>query len=144
MLGCVYEAYKILNKVKRPEYLQSIFGIDKKELSHGITAVQLGRSKHAKIYVTAADFIPQLCETLALKQEFVAEVLELYRTVCNDPILSKSYPQSVSAGCIFHTLKKKNIDITAHELGKALGMSEITVSKKANEIEEVINAMEAK
>ena len=83
-----------------------------------------------------------MCDKFNLKKDFVEEVLELWQQVCANQGLSHSYPQSVSAGCIYYVLKKKNIDISPYDFGKVLGMSEITITKKAHEIDEVLSSLE--
>lgn len=141
MYACVYEAYKDSNKVQLPDELRKKFGIDKKNGSRGLTYF-LGRRKNRsnRQYITAEHFIPKICEKFDLLPEVVEEVLELYQQVKNKSHkLDHSYPQSVSCGCVFYLMKRKNIEITPEQFGKIVDLSSITVLKKANEIEEILN-----
>ena len=142
MFACVFEAFNSLDKCQLPEHLQDIFAIKKKDICKGITYFNLGMQTRVKKYTTCEDFIPKLCEKFSLKKDFVEEVLALYRSIKGNPTLSHSYPQSVSAGCIYYVLKKKNIDISPTDFGKVLNMSEITITKKSHEIEDVLSSLE--
>ena len=142
MFACVFEAFKELDKHQVPEHLQSIFAIQKRDMSQGLTYFNKGRLRRAKKHSSPEHFIPKLCEKFSLKKDFVEEVVLLYRSICKNPKLSHSYPQSVSAGCIFYVLKKKNIDISPHDFGKVLNMSDITILKKSHEIEDVLSSLE--
>jgi transcription initiation factor TFIIIB Brf1 subunit/transcription initiation factor TFIIB len=142
MFACVFEAFNALDKYQLPEHLKEIFCIEKKDICKGITYFNKGMPKREKKYLTPEHFIPKLCDKFSLKKDFVDEVVTLYKSVSTNPTLSRSYPQSVSAGCIYYVLKKKNIDISPYDFGKVLNMSEITITKKAHEIEEVLSNLE--
>ncbi len=142
MFACVFEAFKSLGKHQLPDHLKDIFCIQKRDMSQGLTYFSKGKPSREKTYSTPEHFIPKLCDKFNLKKDFVEEVLGLWKQVCENQGLSHSYPQSVSAGCIYYVLKKKNIDISPYDFGKVLGMSEITITKKAHEIDEVLSSLE--
>ncbi len=142
IFACLYEAYKDLGKHQTPEQLQKILCITKKDMSKGLTYFNVRKPKREKKYITAAHFIPKICERFNCKQEIVDEVLELYNMIKSSHQLNHSYPQSVACGCIFYVFRKRDKDISASEFGKKVELSEITVMKKANEIDEVLTQQE--
>jgi len=140
MFACVFEAYKDINKCQMPDPLRKLFEIDKKNGSRGLTYFYRRKKKSDREYITAEHFIPKICEKFNFTESAIEEVKELYRTLkSKSPKLDHSYPQSVACGCVYYTLKSKNIDITGEQFGKIVGLSSITVSKKCNEIEDIIN-----
>lgn len=142
MFACVFEAYKDINKVQMPDHLRKLFGIDKKNGSRGLTYFHRRRKRRGdRQYITAEHFIPKICERFNLTDEYTQQVLDLYRQLKNkSPKLDHSYPQSVSCGCVYYVMKRKNADISGEEFGKMVGLSSITVVKKANEIEDILNS----
>jgi transcription initiation factor TFIIIB Brf1 subunit/transcription initiation factor TFIIB len=141
MFACVFEAYKHHNKTQIPDVLQALFKIDKKNGSRGITYFRKKKRKNDDRYITAEDFIPKICEKFDFVPEAIQEVIDLYRQLkAKSPKLDHSYPQSVSSGCVYYVMKRKNVDITGDYFGKKVGLSSITVIKKANEIEEILNS----
>jgi transcription initiation factor TFIIIB Brf1 subunit/transcription initiation factor TFIIB len=140
VFACVFEAYKDINKLQLPDQLRKLFCIDKKNGSRGITYFFRKKKKTDRQYITAEHFIPKLCEKFNFTPEGVEEVLELYRVLkTKSQTIDHSYPQSVSSGCVFYMLKKKNVDITGVQFGKIVDLSSITVLKKTAEIEEIMN-----
>ena len=140
VFACVFEAYKDINKLQLPDQLRKLFCIDKKNGSRGITYFFRNKKKTERQYITAEHFIPKICEKFNFTPEAVEEVLELYRHLkTKNQSLDHSYPQSVSSGCVFYMLKKKNVDITGVQFGKIVDLSSITVLKKTAEIEEIMN-----
>ena len=141
MFACVFEAYKQHNKTQIPDTLRLLFNIDKKNGSRGITYFRKRKRKSDDRYITAEDFIPKICEKFDFVPEAIQEVIDLYRQLkSKSPALDHSYPQSVSCGCVYYVMKRKNVDITGDYFGKKVGLSSITVIKKANEIEEILNS----
>ena len=98
------------------------------------------KKKTERQYITAEHFIPKICEKFSFTPEAVEEVLELYRHLkTKSQTIDHSYPQSVSSGCVYYMLKKKNVDITGVQFGKIVDLSSITVLKKTAEIEDIMN-----
>lgn len=141
VFACVFEAYKDINKLQLPEQLRKLFCIDKKNGSRGLTYFFKRKKKTDRQYITAEHFIPKICEKFNFTSEAIEEVLELYRYLkTKSQTLDHSYPQSVSSGCVFYMLKKKNVDITGAQFGKIVELSSITVLKKTAEIEDIMNS----
>jgi len=141
MYACVFEAYNTVDKCQLPNDLLDLFGIDRRSSSRGTTYFYKHRDKRSRKYVTAENFIPKICQKFNCKEEIVDEVLILYNQLKNKSMrLDHSYPQSVSCGCVYYVMKRHNADFTAEDFGKIVGLSSITVTKKANEIEDILNS----
>ena len=140
MYACVFEAYKSINKAQTPESLRKLFEINRKDGSRGVTYFQRKMRKLLpRSYLTAENYIPKICEKFNFTPSAVEEVQQLYQTLRKrSPRLDHSYPQSVASGCVFYILKSKNVDITAEQFGDVVNLSSITVTKKCNEIEEIL------
>ena len=141
MFACVFEAYKDINKHQMPDALCKLFCIDKQNGSRGLNYFMRRKPKKERNYVTAANFIPKYCEKFGFTEESLQEVLELYNQLkLRSPKIDHSYPQSVACGCVYYVLKRKNIEISGEQFGTICNISSITVVKKSNEIEEIMNA----
>ena len=142
MYACVYQAYQEINKHQMPCSLRNLFQINRKNGSRGVMYFLRNMKRSApRQYITAEHFIPKICEKFNFTEEAVEEVKQLYRTLRDkSPRIDHSYPQSVACGCVFYVLKTKNVDISGEQFGKVVNLSSITVKKKCDEIEEILNA----
>jgi transcription initiation factor TFIIIB Brf1 subunit/transcription initiation factor TFIIB len=141
MFACVFEAYKDLKKPHTPDTLSELFDIDRKTVSKGITYFTLRSPRKEKNYITAEHFIPKVINEFDLRNEHLAPIIDLYKKVENkSSVLSRSNPQSVSCGIVFYYFKKINFGISASDFGKKVKLSDITVNRIANEVEEIIEA----
>jgi len=143
MFACVFEAYKDINKHQIPDQLRTLFGIDKKNGSRGLTYFLSRKKKTDREYITAEHFIPKICEKFQFTDESILEVRSLYHQLkLKSPQLDHSYPQSVACGCVYYVLTElKRIDITGEQFGKIVGLSSMTIMKKSNEIKEILHAL---
>jgi transcription initiation factor TFIIIB Brf1 subunit/transcription initiation factor TFIIB len=141
MFACVFEAFKDLKKHHTPEDLQALFEIDRKSMSKGLTYFSLRSNRKHKEYITAEHFIPKIIRLCELQDECSEPIIKIYQKVKDkSSLLSRSNPQSVSCGVVFYYLKKLNHEISSSIFGKTIGLSEITVNRIANEIEEIIES----
>lgn len=149
MFICVFKAYQHLGIPETPDELQKIFpNIKKKDISSGHTYFMTNipkdeLEKYTQEYITAEHYIPKILEKFNAKQEVIEDVLNIYRFLENkSTYINRSNPQSVSSGLVYYYLKKKNADTTAAKFGKLVGLSEITISKLCNDIEEIFHTEE--
>ena len=144
MFACVLYSYKFIKKHITTEELDDIFKIGRRNMSKGLTYFKTRIPKDELInldseYITAEHYIPNILEKFNVKQEHVKYVLSLYKQLNDKSILiNTSNPQSVSSGLVYYFLKKLNIDITPSKFGKLVGLSEITISRISNEIEDIL------
>jgi transcription initiation factor TFIIIB Brf1 subunit/transcription initiation factor TFIIB len=144
MFACVFEAYKDIKTPRTPEYLQELFGLDRKSMSKGLTYFCLRSTRKHKEYITAEHFIPKVIRQFEAKEELIAPIIQIYKKVENkSSLLSRSNPQSVSCGIVYYYFKKINLDITTTQFGKTVGLSDITVNRICNEIEEILDSPES-
>ena len=67
------------------------------------------------------------------------EVIEIYNKIKNKSSkINRSRPQSISAGITYYWVSTKNIDISLKDFAKKVELSELTISKIAKEIAEVL------
>jgi len=145
MFACVFQAYKNIGTPKTPEELQTIFKISRRKLSKGLTYFKTRIPKDDDIvtqYITAEHFIPTLSQVFDLKDEHIKNILMLYKTLeQKSSSICTSTPQSVAAGIIYYYLYKKiNFPITASKFGKEVKLSEITISKISNDIDDILSS----
>jgi transcription initiation factor TFIIIB Brf1 subunit/transcription initiation factor TFIIB len=144
MFACVLYSYKFIKKHITTEELDDIFKIGRRNMSKGLTYFKTRIPKDELInldseYITAEHYIPSILEKFNVKQEHVKYVLSLYKQLNDKSILiNTSNPQSVSSGLVYYFLKKLNIDITPSKFGKMVSLSEITISRISNEIEDIL------
>ena len=143
MFACVFQAFKDLGKHQTPDDLQKLFKISRKTMSKGLTYFHTRSNKKSgdNGYITAEHFIPRVMENFNIKQEHIKSALVLYSQIKDkNRLFNSSNPQSVSCGLVFYYLKKINSDITGSKFGKAVGLSEITITRIANQIDDVLNS----
>jgi len=143
MFACVFQAYKDLGKHQTPDYLMNLFKITRRVMSKGLTYFYPRSNKRSgdNGYITAEHFIPRIMETFNCKQEHIQAALKLYSQVKDKTTLfNSSNPQSVSSGLVYYYFKKINADIPGSTFGKAVGLSEITITKIASRIDEILSS----
>lgn len=140
MFACVFNAYKQKNNPQIPEELQKKFKIDRKNISKGLTYFHLNNSnKTNDSYISIEDFIPKIMEKFNIKQNHIDTVLSLSKVIKNSSsILIRSNPQSVSSSLVFYYLRKLNPDISISQFSRIVKLSEITILRLINEIENII------
>ena len=75
-------------------------------------------------------------------QEQKKEVIELYNQIKNKSSkINRSRPQSISSGLIYFWISMKNIDITLKDFAKKVELSELTISKIAKEISDILGVV---
>lgn len=146
MFACVFEAGKVLGKYEIPDDLcgKDKFDIDRKSMSKGLTFFHLGKKKNTeedKTYITAKHFIPKVLSLFRVREEHEEKILELYDKIEHKSrIINTSNPQSVSAGLVYYYFKQNKIDIQGSKFGRIVKLSEITITRIADEIEDFFNS----
>ena len=142
MFACVFQAYKDLDKHQTPDVLQEIFKISVKHVSKGIKYFHTRLNKELKTdsdYITAEHFIPNIMKSFNVKDKHIEITLELYEKLKNrDSVFNSSNPHSVACGFIYYYFKKNNVNYSTFNFGKEVGLSEVTISKISNKIDELL------
>lgn len=149
MFACVFHAFIELDRPQTTEYIQKIFkNISKRNISKGFTyyGIEMPKNKREKyVYITAEHYIPKILNLLKVTDEHISNVLELYNKLKEKSyLLNTSNPQSIGSGFVYYYLKKINkkndFEINPSVFGKIVNLSEITISRIANEIEDIMNS----
>jgi transcription initiation factor TFIIIB Brf1 subunit/transcription initiation factor TFIIB len=144
IFSCVLFAYKHYKMRITTDELDEIFKIGRKNMSKGLTYFKTNIPKNEIDYdnfdyATAEHFIPKILEKWNVKEEHVNYVLNLYKRLSNKShLINTSNPQSVSSGLVYYYLKKLDLEITPSKFGKLVGLSEITINRITNEIEDIL------
>ncbi len=139
MFACVFQAFKEINDPQTPDQLTLRFNINRKNISKGLTYFHLNYKQKSKLsnHITAKHFIPEMMKKFDIKDEHINAVIELYEKIENKSSeLNASNPQSVASGLIYYYFKKINLDISPSAFAEAIVLSEATVCRIVNSIEE--------
>jgi hypothetical protein len=146
MFACVFHSFIELGKPQTTEYLRKVIKITKRNISKGFTyyGLQMPKDKRENyVYITAEHYIPKILKELRVTDDHIENVLNLYKKLKNKSyLLNTSNPQSIGSGFVYYYLKKIKSDlITPTQFGNMdiVNLSEITITRIANEIEDIIN-----
>ena len=146
MFACVFHAFIELGQEKTTNYLTKIIKISKRNISKGFTyyGLQMPKDRREKyVYITAEHYIPIILKELRVTEDHIQNVLELYRRLKGKSyLLNTSNPQSIASGFVYYYLKKIKSDlISPTQFGnmEIVNLSEITITRISNEIEDIIN-----
>jgi len=141
---CTYRAYEDMQEPRSPSDLAKIFKLDKKGVSNGFkTFSKIFRKRPQKRYVDALDLIPKLLCDLNIDKSkqgvCMDDIRTIYRFVkIKSQSFNSSNPQSIAAGLVYYYLKLNNVDITRSEFAKVVQLTDITFTKIAIDINEVL------
>jgi transcription initiation factor TFIIIB Brf1 subunit/transcription initiation factor TFIIB len=127
VFSCMFHAFKILGKPQTHENLIKIFGLTRKASLKGLKFVNLNEDIMDKFKAT---------------DEHKKEVINLYAKIKNKSSkINRSRPQSISSGLIYFWISMKNIDISLKDFAKKVELSELTISKIAKEISDILGVI---
>jgi len=142
VFACIFHAYKLDSKPQPHEKLIKIFALDRKTGLSGLKHVNLNAPKDSKIhttYITPVHLVSDMMDRFSATQTQKNEVIDLYARVRNrSSKLNRSRPQSVCSGLIYAWIRMKDMPILLREFASRVDLSELTISKIAKEIAEVL------
>jgi len=142
VFAAVFHAYKLGGHPQSHERLIKIFNLNRKTGLRGLKYVNLYAPKDSKIrttYISPVNLVEEILEQFSATKEQKQEVIELYEKIRNKSSrLNRSRPQSVSSGLVFYWTCLKGKNISLKDFAKKVQLSELTISKIAKEIEEVL------
>jgi transcription initiation factor TFIIIB Brf1 subunit/transcription initiation factor TFIIB len=145
VFSCVFHSFKILGKPQTHENLIKIFGLTRKASLKGLKFVNLNVPKDSPIhttYITPINLIEDIMDKFKATDEHKNEVINLYSKIKNKSSkINRSRPQSISSGLIYFWISMKNIDISLKEFAKKVELSELTISKIAKEISDILGVI---
>jgi transcription initiation factor TFIIIB Brf1 subunit/transcription initiation factor TFIIB len=142
VFACVFNAFKALKEPRSPEDIARIFKLDKKGISRGLKMFSgFFKGTVNNEHINAMHLVPKLLADLNISNPLILEDLtKIYGFVEKSSQLYKSStPQSVAAGLIWYYLKKAKIDMTKPRFSKAVGLTDITFMKLADETAKRLN-----
>lgn len=146
VFACIFHAYKMCGKPQPHEKLIRIFGIERKTGLRGLKHVNIYAPRNSKIrttYITPINLVDEIMERFSASKEQKQEVIDLYNKIKNKSSrLNRSRPQSVASGIVYYWIRLKGKDITLQNFCKRVPLSDLTVSKVAKEIAEVLGTPE--
>jgi len=135
--GCVHNAYKNQPGMpKVPDQIKEKFVLSKKKISNGLIFVNVNMDKKNKTkYLSPANFIPDITEKFKASEKHVAQIEKLFKRIENrSRTINSSNPKSVICGLVYYYCRLIGKEITCSKFSKIVRLSDITISKIAEEI----------
>ena len=142
IFGSIFHSFKLSGKPQSHEKLIRVFELSRKIGLKGLKYINLHAPKDSNIhttYITPANLIDDIMDKFRATDAQKNEVIEIYNKIKNKSSkINRSRPQSISAGITYYWVSTKNIDISLKDFAKKVELSELTISKIAKEIAEVL------
>jgi transcription initiation factor TFIIIB Brf1 subunit/transcription initiation factor TFIIB len=142
IFACVYHAYKIAGMCQTPKDLMETFGLNKKNSLKGLKIVNVHAPKDSPIHntsITAVHHIRDILDKFSASPEQKKEVIELYfRTRNRSSKLNRSRPSSLDSSMIYYYIRQKGMNISLKKFAQKVDLSELTISKNAREIADIL------
>lgn len=142
IFACVFHAFKIIKKPQPCENLMTIFNLDRKTGLRGLKFVNLNIPKESIInssHITPANLVEDIMNKFYATDDQKAEVIALYHLIRNKSSkINRSRPQSIAAALIYFWILENKKKITTKEFVEKVGLSELTVTRLAKEIETIV------
>jgi transcription initiation factor TFIIIB Brf1 subunit/transcription initiation factor TFIIB len=142
VFACIFHAYKISGNHQTPENLTKLFGLSRKNGLKGLKIVNVNAPKDSQIhttYITPEHLIHDIMDKFSATQVQKNEVVQLYQQIKNKSSkLNRSRPQSVAAALTYYWICKKELNISLKDFAKKADLSELTISKNAKEVANVL------
>jgi transcription initiation factor TFIIIB Brf1 subunit/transcription initiation factor TFIIB len=145
VFASIFHSFKLGGHPQSHERLIRIFNLNRKTGLRGLKYVNLYAPKDSKIrttYISPVNLVEEILEQFSATKEQKQEVIDLYEKIKNKSSrLNRSRPQSVSSGLVFYWTCIKGKNISLKEFAKKVQLSELTISKIAKEISEVLETV---
>lgn len=142
VFACIFHSYKLSGKPQSHEKLLHIFNLTRKTCLKGLKHVSQNAPRGSKIrttYITPVNLLEDIMDQFSATKEQKKEVIEIYYKIKNKSSrLNRSRPQSVASAIVFYWICMKKKKISIKEFTKKVTLSELTVTKIAKEISEVL------
>lgn len=142
VFACIFHAYKMIGQPQTHESLIKVFNLTRKTGLKGLKFVNLNALKTTDLRTTIStiDIINDIMNKFSAQPHQKEEVYEIYNSIKNKSSkLNRSRPQSVASGVVYHWILIKNKDITLHDFAQKVELSELTITKIMEEIENIKN-----
>jgi transcription initiation factor TFIIIB Brf1 subunit/transcription initiation factor TFIIB len=143
VFACIFHAYKINNNPQSCEQLIEIFGIERKIGLKGLKFVNLNSPKDSKFrefQINTENIICEIMDKFNANETQKQEAIEIYQKIKNkSSLLNRSRPQSVASGVVRYYIVQKNKDISMDFFKSRVHLSELTITRVVNEIENLLD-----
>lgn len=143
VFACIYLAYKATGNPQPHENFLRVFKITKRDALQGLKNVVLYAPKSSVINssnITPLHLIDNIMNMFKVTEKEIDDVKKMYEKIHNkNSRLNRSRPQSTAAGLIYYWILINNKDIPLKTFAKKVELSELTISKVAKIIEDVLN-----
>jgi transcription initiation factor TFIIIB Brf1 subunit/transcription initiation factor TFIIB len=142
IFSAIYHSFKIHGKPQPHEDLIKIFKLDRRNALKGLKHVNLNVPKDSLIhttYITPGNLVDDIMDKFNATPEQKLEVKEIYEQIKNrSSKINRSRPQSISSSLVFYWVCKKGLDISLKDFASKTELSELTISKIAKEIADIL------
>jgi transcription initiation factor TFIIIB Brf1 subunit/transcription initiation factor TFIIB len=142
VFATIFHSYKLSGKPQTHERLIGIFDLNRKIGLKGLKYVNLHAPKESSIrttYITPINLVEEIMDKFSATRDQKDEVINLYKRIKNrSSRLNRSRPQSVASSIVFYWICLTKKDITLKEFTSKVSLSELTISKIAKEIANVL------
>jgi transcription initiation factor TFIIIB Brf1 subunit/transcription initiation factor TFIIB len=146
VFACIFQSAKLYGRPQTHDKLIRIFNLSRKTGLQGLKHVTLNAPKNSEIhtsYITPVHLVEDMMDKFQASDEQKQEVIDIYNKIKNkNSKLNRSRPQSVSSGIIYYWILKTKKDISLKEFTKKAELSELTISKIAKIVSEVLKTPE--
>lgn len=143
VFACIFHAYKINNNPQSCEQLIEIFGIERKVGLKGLKFVNLNSPKDSKFreyQIKTEDVICEIMDKFNATNTQKQEAISIYDKIKNkSSLLNRSRPQSVASGVVRYYIVQKNKDISMDFFKSRVHLSELTIIRVVNEIQNILD-----
>jgi len=145
VFACIFHSFKLQGKPQTHENLIKIFELNRKTSLKGLKYVNLHIPKDSPIhttYITPINLIEDIMDKFKASNEQKKEVIELYNKIKNKSSkINRARPQSIASGLTYFWISLKDIDISLKDFAKKVELSELTISKIAKEISDILGVI---
>jgi transcription initiation factor TFIIIB Brf1 subunit/transcription initiation factor TFIIB len=142
IFACIYHSFKVNGKPQTHDKLVKMFDLSRKSGLKGLKYVNLNMPKDSVIhvtYITPVNLVEDIMDKFSATPEQKAEVIEIYNKIKNKSSkINRSRPQSVSSALIYYWICLKGLDISLKDFASKTDLSELTISKIAKEIAQIL------
>jgi transcription initiation factor TFIIIB Brf1 subunit/transcription initiation factor TFIIB len=142
VFACIFHSFKLQGKPQTHENLIKIFELNRKTSLKGLKYVNLNLPKDSPIhttYITPINLIEDIMDKFKASNEQKKEVIDLYNKIKNKSSkINRARPQSIASGLTYFWISLKDIDISLKDFAKKVELSELTISKIAKEISDIL------
>ena len=145
IFACIFYAYSQCGNPQSSTSLIEVFGLNKKHGLFGLKYVKLNMNKELSpaknIHITPVNLIEEIMNKFSATEQQKKDVVSIYTIIKNKSTkINRSRPQSIAAGITYYWICQNNKQITITEFVSKVGLSALTVSRIAKEVDEIISA----